>query len=136
MGRRIKLLLDTHVLLWALCDPGRLSAEASALMREPSNKLVVSTATAGAIATKHRIGKRPDAAPLLQTYSDYLNRLLGAVELTITSRHALAAGQRDWVQRDPFDRLLAAHCLLESLTLVTADAVFQSLDGRRTFAAR
>lgn len=134
MGRGVKLLLDTHVLLWSLRDPARLSAEASALIREPSNELVVSAATAWEIATKHRIGKFPDAAPLLLAYFDYLNRL-GAVELAISSRHALVAGQLDWDYRDPFDRVLAAQCLLESLTLVTADAAFQSLDGVRAFAA-
>lgn len=130
----MRLLLDTHVLLWALRDPARLSAEASALIREPSNELVVSAATAWEIATKHRIGKLPDAAPILLAYSEYLDRL-GAVELEITARHALVAGQLDWDHRDPFDRILAAQSMLESLVLVTADAIFQSLSGVRTIAA-
>jgi PIN domain nuclease of toxin-antitoxin system len=132
--RRVRLLLDTHVLLWALRDPARLSDEASELIREPSHELVVSAATAWEIATKYRIGKLPDAAPILLGYSDYLDRL-GAAELPITSRHALVAGQLDWAHRDPFDRILAAQCLLESLTLVTADVVFDALGGVRTFAA-
>ncbi|MDJ0338364.1 type II toxin-antitoxin system VapC family toxin [Cryobacterium sp. PH31-O1] len=130
----MRLLLDTHALLWALRDPAQLSAEATALIRDPSNELIVSAATAWEIATKHRIGKLPDASPILIAYAEYLQRL-GAVELAITSRHALAAGQLDWHHRDPFDRILAAQSMLESLTLVTADATFQSLSGVHTFAA-
>lgn len=134
MGRRVRLLLDTHVSLWALRDPARLSIEAAALLRDPAHELVVSAVTAWEIATKYRIGKLPDAAPIVSSYSEFLFQL-GAVELEITARQTLVAGQLEWSHRDPFDRILAAQSQLESLTLVTADVVFQPLGGLRTFAA-
>lgn len=128
MERPVRLLLDTHVLLWALRDPGRLSAATAVLLRDRANELIVSAATAWEIATKHRIGKLPGAAGLLLAYSDNLRRL-GATELPMTSRHALAAGQLDWDHRDPFDRMLAAQSVIEGLTLVTADPAFSAIPG-------
>ena len=61
-------------------------------------------------------------------YPDYLRRL-GGTELPITSRHAVAAGQLEWLHKDPFDRMLAAQSVLEGLALATADVVFRSISG-------
>jgi PIN domain nuclease of toxin-antitoxin system len=134
VDRRVRLLLDTHVVLWALRDPARLGPEAGVLIRDRANELFVSAATPWEIATKHRIGKLDDAGPLLLAWSQYLDRL-GASELPISSAHALAAGQLDWGHRDPFDRMLAAQSVLDSLVLVTADTVFRSLPAVRTIRA-
>ena len=130
----MRLLLDTHVLLWALGDPDRIAAAAAANIRNPANELFVSAATPFEIATKHRIGKLPDAGPVVAAYSD-LVRTLGAKELPMTSHHALVAGQLPWEHRDPFDRILAAQSIIESIPLVTSDKVFGTIGGVRTLWA-
>lgn len=127
----MKLLLDTHVLLWALGDPSRIPAAATALIRNASNELFVSAVTPLEIATKHRAGKLPEAGSLLAVYLDVL-RELGARELPITSHHALVVGQLEWQHRDPFDRIIAAQSITESMVLVTSDAVFKTIGGVRT----
>jgi PIN domain nuclease of toxin-antitoxin system len=127
----MRLLLDTHVLLWVVSDPARLAAAAVQQIRDPVNELFVSAITPFEITTKHRIGKLPDAGPILAAYTDVL-RTLGARELAITSRHGLIAGQLSWDHRDPFDRILAAQSIIENIPLVTSDAVFSTLGGVRT----
>lgn len=126
----MRLLLDTHVLLWALGDPSRLSQEAAAQIREPANELFVSAITPFELATKHRIGKLPDAEPLLLAFGDHMRRL-GANELPISSHHALVAGQLNWDHRDPFDRMLAAQSITEAIPLVTSDVAFGTISGVR-----
>ncbi|MBK8074522.1 MAG: type II toxin-antitoxin system VapC family toxin [Kineosporiaceae bacterium] len=117
------VLLDTHALLWALTDPSRLGSAARAVIEDSATRLVVSAATAWELSTKHRLGRLPQADPLLAAYSRHVSRL-GAQELPVTSEHALLAGALDWAHRDPFDRMLAAQCLLESLSLVSCDSAF------------
>lgn len=127
----MRLLLDTHVLLWALRSPNRLSATALALIRDPANVLLISSISAYEVADKFRLGKLPDAAPILFAYADYLGRLQ-ATELPITSRHGLTAGQLPWEHRDPFDRILAAQSITDSVPLVTSDTVFATVAGVHT----
>lgn len=124
----MRYLLDTHSLLWALTDPSRLGSLAHEALADRSSSLVVSAVTAWEIATKHRLGKLPQADALLGAYSRHLDRL-GAERLPVSEEHALLAGRLDWAHRDPFDRMLAAQAILESLTLVTADEAFTSLPG-------
>lgn len=131
MGRRVKLLLDTHVVLWAFREAEKLPLKVAESISNSENELFVSAATAWEIASKQRIGKLPSAESLLVAYPEHLAHL-GATELPITGRHALAAGQFDWEHRDPFDRVLAAQSMLESLPLVTADPAFHALPGVRT----
>lgn len=127
----MRLLLDTNVVLWAMRDPSRITPQATELIRDPANELLVSAASAWEIATKHHIGKLPDTGPLLLAFENHL-RTLGAVELPVTSAHAIAAGQLDWARRDPFDRMLAAQCILENVALVTPNPVFRVLTAVRT----
>ena len=127
----MKLLLDTHVLIWALGSPARIPARARAALRDPMNELFASAATPFEIATKHRIGKLPEGQRILLAYDDFL-RELGARDVPITSRHGIVAGQLAWEHRDPFDRILAAQSLTENLTLVTGDAIFGFIGGIRT----
>ena len=129
------ILLDTHVLLWALLEPHKLSSAARAVIADRNTALYVSAASAWEISTKHRLGRLPDAAPVVLAFDDSLERL-GAVAVPVTSRHALAAGALNWPHGDPFDRILAAQCLLDGLPLMTADRAFPRLPGVRLIAAR
>ncbi len=88
-----------------------------------SNRLVVSAASGWEVATKHRIGRLREAEAVVLGYKSHLEAL-GAEELAIRSSHALLAGELRQAHRDPFDRMLAAQAVLESLPLVTADPVF------------
>lgn len=126
----MRLLLDTHALLWAVGDPGRLSQVARTLIEDRRNDLFVSAASAWELATKLRLGKLPDAADLVDDWSATIERLV-ARELPISAAHARYAGSLAWDHRDPFDRMLAAQSILESLPLVSIDPAFATLPGVR-----
>jgi PIN domain nuclease of toxin-antitoxin system len=116
-------LLDTHVLLWALAEPDRLSTIVSAHLTDEANILLVSAASAWEVATKHRIGKLPAAGPLVEQWDDALQRLR-ATALAVQTDHALRAGLYRVEHRDPFDRLLAAQAELAGCPLLTTDSAF------------
>ena len=126
----MRVLLDTHALIWALSDPERLGPNAAQIIRSRSTELVISAVSAWELATKVRIGKMPSAVKILDSYAEHLHRL-GASELPVSQRHALLAGSMQWAHRDPFDRMLAAQAMLEDLTLISADAAFADLAGLR-----
>lgn len=121
-------LLDTHVVLWALTDPTRLGRAAHEVIEKRSSRLVVSAVSAWEIATKHRLGKLPQADVLLSAYSKHLDRL-GVIRLPLAEDHALLAGRLDWNHRDPFDRMLAAQAMVESLVIITGDSAFAGCPG-------
>ena len=125
------LLLDTHALLWLLLDPGRIPAATLALVRAPETTVYVSAASAWEIATKHRLGKLEGAAAVVSGYREHLARLR-AEELAITGHHALTAGTLQWSHRDPFDRVIVAQAVLESLPVVTSDAALVEFPAIRT----
>jgi len=125
------LLLDTHALAWAVGRPDRLSERARSAVADPANHLVVSAASAWELATKVRLGRFPEAEPLVAQYPSIVAEL-GAEPLPITDRHARRAGGLAWDHRDPFDRMLAAQALLEHATLVTRDEAFTALAGLDT----
>jgi PIN domain nuclease of toxin-antitoxin system len=111
----MKLLLDTHVVLWWLQN-APLRAEADEAIREPRNDVVVSAASAWEIGIKTALGK-------LRIPHD-LDDLLAGERLTpmpVTIAHGLAAGTLPPIHTDPFDRLLVAQAQLEQLTIVTRD---------------
>ncbi len=123
----MKLLLDTHLLLWAAGVPDRLSAVASALIEEPQNQLFFSAASLWEIAIKHRLG-RPD----FQVDVRLLRRGLldnAYNELPIGSEHAVAISSLPAIHKDPFDRLLIAQATIEGITLLTADSLVAQYPG-------
>ena len=122
----MKLLLDTHVLLWLLLEPERVPTTTLDRVRDTANEVFVSAITPFEIATKERLGQLPGAKSLLLAYSDYLRRF-GATELPVSSHHGLVAGSLGWEHRDPFDRLIASQSIVESMPLVTGDSAFASL---------
>lgn len=124
------LLLDTHALIWALLDPERIPAATRDKISDPGTTLLVSAASAWEIGTKFRLGKLPRAQAIVHGYPDHLARLR-ARELPITSHHALTAGSLNWDHSDPFDRVIAAQCMIESVPLCTADRALGAFPGLR-----
>jgi PIN domain nuclease of toxin-antitoxin system len=124
----VKLLLDTHVLLWALLEPEKLSPELRQALEDSDTTLLVSAATAWEIATKWRLGKLRQAQAVVEHYAMALHRL-AAVELPITGSVARQAGLWEVTHRDPFDRLLAAQAKAENLVLATNDPAFAQVKG-------
>lgn len=120
----MKVLADTHALLWWLFDDPALSATARGLFTDPDNDVFVSAASAWEIATKHRIGKLDAAAQLVQDMPGWVEKA-GFSELPIRSSHAQRAGTWPQAHRDPFDRMLAAQSVLEDLPIVGRDAALE-----------
>lgn len=119
----MNLLLDTHVLLWALDAPERLTDDARSVLADPRHRVVVSAASAWEISIKRALGKLRfdgDLAPVLTA--------VGFDPLPITVEQALAAGGLPAVHSDPFDRMLVAQARAEGLTLVSRDPVFEGYD--------
>lgn len=119
------LLLDTHVLLWALMEPERLSDRARQALENPDNTLLVSSASAWEMAVKYRLGRLPGAESVVHGFDRHV-KALRATELPMTSQHALLAGRLEVHHRDPFDRVLAAQSLVEGATLVTSDPAMKT----------
>ncbi|WP_284983581.1 type II toxin-antitoxin system VapC family toxin [Arthrobacter sp. efr-133-TYG-118] len=118
-------LLDTHALIWALTEPRKLSPKARRTIQSFDNRLVASSASAYEIGYKHKLGKLTGLDGLLLGYSRHVAELCDE-ELSIRSVHALAAGHLDWKHRDPFDRLIAAQAIVESMVVITADQEFHN----------
>jgi PIN domain nuclease of toxin-antitoxin system len=122
----VRVLLDTHTLLWVMGNHPRLSAPARTVVTDLTNACFVSVVSIWEAATKYRSGKLPEAAPLV----DNPLRILSALRLTpfsVELEHAHLAGSMVSQHKDPFDRMLAAQAILEGLTLVSKDDVFDSL---------
>lgn len=122
-------LLDTHVLLWLLGDPGRVPVEVRDELADRTNGLYVSAVSAIEVSTKVRVGKL-DAPALPASFARRVADL-GATPLPITLEHGLLAGSMRWEHRDPFDRLLVAQATLEELVLVTVDTALTGLPAPR-----
>ena len=116
----MKLLLDTHLLLWAAGNPERLSPSARTLLNAPENSLFFSAASLWEIVIKLGLD-RPD----FQVDPQRLRKMLvvhGYTELPITADHTLKVQSLPPLHRDPFDRLLLAQARAEGMVLLTADA--------------
>ena len=119
----MKLLLDTHTIVWVMNDHPRLSRAARAAIASPSNPAFASTASVWEAATKFRLCRFSEAALLV----DNPRRILEALEvetIPLSLEHARLAGSLVHPHKDPFDRMLAAQALLDNLTLVSIDNVF------------
>jgi len=117
----MKLLLDTHLLLWAAGSPGRLPVAARLLLEETQNELLFSAASLWEIAIKNALGRadfQVDARVLRRGLLDN-----GYQELAITSEHAVSIASLPPIHKDPFDRILVAQATVEGIVLLTMDAV-------------
>jgi PIN domain nuclease of toxin-antitoxin system len=119
----MRLLLDTHALLWWVADDARLSARADEVLADEAVEIHVSAASAWEIAIKARAGKL-DAEPLAHGLAAEIERQ-GFLPLSISLDHAERAGLLPPHHRDPFDRMLIAQAQAENLHLVSNERIFE-----------
>lgn len=128
----MRLLLDTHIWLWLLEKPDRISRAAFAQI-EGADELLLSVASIWEFSIKARLGKLTTALPAKELRNEILSEM-SATELGITGDHAILATELPLVHRDPFDRMLIAQSYFEKLTLVTADAQMRKYEGQMIWA--
>jgi len=123
----MKLLLDTHLLLWAAGEPKRLSRQARTLIDDPDNELLFSPASLWEVAIKRGLGRKDfkvDARLLRRGLLDN-----GYRELPIISDHVVATESLPLLHKDPFDRILVAQATIEGITLLTIDSWVSQYPG-------
>lgn len=123
----MKLLLDTHILLWAASEPDRLPETARQAIEDPQTQLVFSPASLWEVAIKSSLGRddfRVDPRLLRRGLLDN-----GYAELPITGEHAVAVMGLPPIHRDPFDRMLIAQATSEGVQLLTVDEVVSRYPG-------
>lgn len=123
----MKLLLDTHLLLWAAGSPEQLPAAARTLLEDSQNELLFSAASLWEIAIKRGLGRsdfKVDARLLRRGLLDN-----GYQELAVTSEHAVFIDSLPPLHKDPFDRMLVAQATVEGVILLTADALVAQYPG-------
>lgn len=128
----LRLLLDTHALLWWWLRDDRLSARCRRLIADQGNEVLVSAASAWEISTKVRLGKLILNVDLVRDFSDYLSRD-GFLELPISAGHGLRAGLLPGPHKDPFDRMLIAQSQTDAIPLLSNEAVFDSYGVQRVW---
>jgi PIN domain nuclease of toxin-antitoxin system len=131
----MRLLLDTHALLWWLDGDPRLSGNAKTAIEDGANEILVSAASAWEIATKVRIGKLPDAVYVAEHLPDVIaDQQFRSLPISLV--HARRAGLMAGLHRDPFDRMLIAQALMEGLILVSNETLFDSFGVERLWSDR
>ena len=116
----MKLLLDTHLLVWAAAEPGKIPAQARRLINDVDNELLFSAVSVWEVAIKRGVERadfRPDVRLFRRNLLDS-----GYGELPLVSSHVLSLEALPKIHKDPFDRLLVAQAIAEGITLLTADA--------------
>jgi PIN domain nuclease of toxin-antitoxin system len=120
----VKLLLDTHAVVWWWLDDPRLPANARGMISAAANTICVSAVSAWEIAIKNRAGKWPGVERIVDEFPSLL-RQSRFVPLSISVEHVRAAGALAGSHRDPFDRMLIAQSKEENAALVSGDTVFR-----------
>lgn len=123
----MRVLLDTHLLLWTAVRPDLVPEVARRLVDDPANDLFFSVVNVWEVAIKRAMGRRD-----FQVDPAVLRRGLlenGYGELTVTGDHAIAAGLLPQIHKDPFDRILVAQATVEAITLLTSDPVVARYPG-------
>jgi PIN domain nuclease of toxin-antitoxin system len=128
----VRLLLDTHALLWWFSDDPALSPAARKAMAATSNVVLVSAASAWEISTKVRIGRLPGAEELAADFQGFISRE-GFTTLDITVNHGIRAGLLPGPHKDPFDRMLIAQAQAENLPIATNEQIFEAYGVRRVW---
>jgi PIN domain nuclease of toxin-antitoxin system len=123
----VKLLLDTHLLLWAAGTPERLAPSARRLINDTANQLFFSAASLWEITIKRGLGRND-----FQVDPRLLRRGLldnGYADLAVTGEHAVAVASLPPIHKDPFDRMLIAQAMVEGILLLTADRIVTRYSG-------
>lgn len=123
----MKLLLDTHLLLWAAGEPNRLSATVRKLISSQTNELLFSAASIWEVAIKRGLGRSDFQADPRLLRRGLLDN--GYNELPVLSDHVVAIESLPPIHKDPFDRLLVAQATVEGITLLTADSIVGQYPG-------
>jgi PIN domain nuclease of toxin-antitoxin system len=121
----VRMLVDTHSLIWAMDDPTKLSGLATTAIQDPANDLSISAATVWELAIKVGQGKITLSLP----YRQWMDRAVADLELTIlpiTVEYAERQSTLPPHHKDPFDRLLIAQALVEGFPIVSVDTTFDS----------
>ncbi len=126
----MRLLLDTHALIWWMESSPRLSKLASLAIAKHGDEVYVSAATAWEMATKFRLKKLDVAPGLMTNFIDEIE-IVGFLQLSVTVAHGLRAGELEGENKDPFDRMLIAQAQIEELTLVSNEAGFDRFGIKR-----
>lgn len=127
----MRLLLDTHTLIWWL-ENRALTKAAKDAIGDSGNEVWVSVVSAYEISFKVTRGKLPSCAPLIPKFSKTL-LVEGFRHLEATTRHGIEAGRLPLIHRDPWDRLLAAQAIVEDLAIVSNDEKLSALGARRVW---
>jgi len=123
----MKLLLDSHILVWMAAMTARLPEEARLLIEEPANNIFFSSVSIWELTVKHTIDK--DDIPV---HPSVLYRALienDLKEIQVTGMHGLGVGSLPMIHKDPFDRLLVAQCISEGMILLTSDKMLARYDA-------
>lgn len=123
----MKLLLDTHLLLWAAGDPNRLSVTARSLIENPDNELLFSVASIWEVVIKRGLGRNDFQVDPRLLRRGLLDNDYG--ELPILSDHVVAIDSLPGIHKDPFDRVLVAQASVEGITLLTTDSLLAQYPG-------
>jgi PIN domain nuclease of toxin-antitoxin system len=123
----MKLLLDTHLLLWAAGEPRRLPKQARILMDNPDNELLFSAASLWEVLIKRGLGRKDFAVDARLLRRGLLDN--GYSELPIVSEHVVAIDSLPPIHKDPFDRILVAQATVEGVTLLTNDSLVSQYPG-------
>jgi PIN domain nuclease of toxin-antitoxin system len=123
----VRLLPDTHVLLWTIAESRRLSAAARALIGEPDNELTFSSVSLWEVAIKTGRGRDDFRIDVGSLRRGLFNN--GYAELAVTGAHAAALATLPPIHKDPFDRMLVAQAIVEGFTLLTSDPMVAKYPG-------
>ena len=115
----MKLLADTHIILWAAIAPEKLSRAAATALKDESNQLFFSATSIWEVAIKSALNKKDFNTDARLLYRGLLDA--GYIELPVTSEHAVAVSSLPSLHKDPFDRILIAQATVEGITLLTSD---------------
>ena len=121
----MRLLLDTHALLWWLLGDPALSSVARNAIADPGSEVFVSAASAWEITTKFRIGKLPKAAVIAADVAGIVAQH-GFIELPLAIHHGQLAGSLPGIHKDPFDRMLVAQAIITDMAIVSGDAILSA----------
>ena len=126
----MRVLLDSHTLLWWILDDPALTLRASDAIAEAHDAVFVSAATAWELAIKFQLGRLPMASDLIANFSNVVDNEKFRV-LPISVDHGIRAGTLPLIHKDPFDRLLVAQAQAENVPIVSNDLIFEAYGVRR-----